>query len=282
MAVGLVIGTRPIAGTSSKPSGCEGRPNVLRMMLIQACGIQSRSITVGVQRISEVAETVLGPAVLVIVDSFLEKDGIAVLIAQEKRVTFGGYCQTVDQSLSARFCVIVVAFNFEDGAGLVRVRIEFHKTCNDDRQRSSRKDPVVNFCVEPLRPAVWITSIPFGSRDDLVRRWSFPMSAAYGKTRTATGSGLISGFRIGLLLWGKLVRFSCSPTIAARAASSESHPAFPACPLTKASLFRSNRGLCLRSPANMRHRLAVDFPLHWSGLVSAIPPGQHSGLRDGH
>jgi len=32
-----------------------------------------------VQRISEVTETVLGPAVFVIVDSFLEKDRIAVI-----------------------------------------------------------------------------------------------------------------------------------------------------------------------------------------------------------
>ncbi len=58
----------------------------------------------------------LGPAVFVIVDSFLEHDRIAVLILQEKRVPFGRNRQTVHLSLFARFQVIVVAFNFEDGA----------------------------------------------------------------------------------------------------------------------------------------------------------------------
>jgi hypothetical protein len=38
------------------------------------------------------AETVLGPAVLVIVDALLKQDGVAVLIAQEKRIPLGGNC----------------------------------------------------------------------------------------------------------------------------------------------------------------------------------------------
>jgi len=44
--------------------------------------------TLGVQRISEVTEAVLGPAVFVIVNA-LKKDRIAVIIVEEKRVPFG-------------------------------------------------------------------------------------------------------------------------------------------------------------------------------------------------
>jgi hypothetical protein len=40
--------------------------------------------TVGVQRISEVTEAMLGPAIFVIVHALLKEDRIAVLIAQEK------------------------------------------------------------------------------------------------------------------------------------------------------------------------------------------------------
>ncbi|MGA9473054.1 MAG: hypothetical protein WBV36_11360 [Terriglobales bacterium] len=70
----------------------------------------------------------LRPAVFVIVDGLLKKDGIAVLIAQEQRVSFGGNCEAVHLPLFARFRVVVVAFNLEDRARLVSVGTEFHKT----------------------------------------------------------------------------------------------------------------------------------------------------------
>ncbi len=56
------------------------------MMLTQAWRNPISIFTVEVHRISEVTETVLGPAVFVIVHTFLKKDRIAVVIAQEKRV----------------------------------------------------------------------------------------------------------------------------------------------------------------------------------------------------
>lgn len=62
------------------------------MMLIQALRNPIAIFTFGVQRVSEVTETVLGPAVFVIIDSFLEKNRIAALIAEEKRVPFGRNC----------------------------------------------------------------------------------------------------------------------------------------------------------------------------------------------
>jgi hypothetical protein len=55
-----------------------------------------------IKRVSQVAETVLGPAVLVIVDALLKQDGVAVLIAQEKRIPFGGNCETENLSLLAK------------------------------------------------------------------------------------------------------------------------------------------------------------------------------------
>ena len=98
------------------------------MILIHDCRIQSRSSLSGVYGISEVTETMLRPAVFVIVDGLLKKDGIAVLIAQEQRVSFGGNCEAVHLPLFARFRVVVVAFNLEDRARLVSVGTEFHKT----------------------------------------------------------------------------------------------------------------------------------------------------------
>ncbi len=73
----------------------------------------------------------LGPAIFVIVDSFLEKDRIAGLIAEKKHVPFGRNCQTVNLPLFARFWVIVIPFNFEDGSGPVRIRIDFRKAFCD-------------------------------------------------------------------------------------------------------------------------------------------------------
>jgi hypothetical protein len=49
-------------------------------------------LSLGVERISKVTEAVFGPGVFVIVNTLLEKDGIALLIAQEKRIPFGGNC----------------------------------------------------------------------------------------------------------------------------------------------------------------------------------------------
>jgi hypothetical protein len=107
--VGLVIGTRPIAGRCSNPSASTGNPSVTRMMLIQA-------FTLRVHRISEVTETMLGPSVFVIVNALLKQDGISVIVAQEKRITFGGNCQAVNLPLFPCFEVVVVAFNFKDRA----------------------------------------------------------------------------------------------------------------------------------------------------------------------
>src|ERR1700733_2927326 len=84
--------------------------------------------TLRVHRIPKVTETVLGPAVFVIVHALLKKGGIAVLIPQEERVSFGGNCEAVHLPLFARFRVIVVPFNLEDRARLVSVGAEFHKT----------------------------------------------------------------------------------------------------------------------------------------------------------
>jgi hypothetical protein len=66
---------------SSKPSGCAGRPNLLRMNVDPGLRNPTAIFTIGVKRISEVTETMLGPAVFVIVNALLKKGGIAVFIA---------------------------------------------------------------------------------------------------------------------------------------------------------------------------------------------------------
>src|ERR1700733_10483021 len=56
-----------------------------------------------------------------------------------------------------------------------------------------------------------MTSIPSGRSHEPIERWYFPSSGAYGKTRTATGRGLISGLRIRLLFQGELFYFRVCP-----------------------------------------------------------------------
>jgi len=60
------------------------------------------------------AETMLRPSILVIVCALTKQFGVSVFVFQEKRVPFGGNCQTINLSLLFRLRIKIVSLDFQN------------------------------------------------------------------------------------------------------------------------------------------------------------------------